>query len=65
MAIRREESGPVQQQTTPSQDVLNAVGAILQKKSEIKQGSTINRRLLSSTQKRPTSVNLAVYFCNH
>ena len=43
MAIRREESGPVQQQTTPSQDVLNPVGAILQKKSEIKQEPKRNK----------------------
>ena len=43
MAIRREESGSVQQQTAPSQDVLNEVGAILQKKSEIKQEPERNK----------------------
>jgi len=51
MAIRRGESGPIQQQTAPSQAVLNEVGAILQQQSASNKEPKMNK----STTTKPNS----------
>jgi hypothetical protein len=53
MAIRRGESGPIQQQTAPSQDVLNEVGALLQQQSASKKVP----KTIKSTTTKPKSKN--------
>ena len=54
-AIRRGESGPIQQQTAPSQDVLNEVGAILQKKSAAKQEPKRNKSTTTKSKAKTSN----------
>ncbi len=55
MAIRRGESGPIQQQTAPSQDVLNEVGAILQKQSSSKKEPKTNKSTTTKSKAKTSN----------
>lgn len=55
MAIRRGESGPIQQQTAPSQDVLNEVGAILQNQSSSKKEPKTNKSTTTKSKAKTSN----------
>lgn len=55
MAIRRGESGPIQQQAAPSQDVLNEVGAILQQQSASKKEPKTNKSTTTKSKAKTSN----------